>query len=139
MHFWSFTPLIKSILSFYGYQILSDVPDQKNRWIFGKVPNGLRPTFLIFEKLNCNFFIKWILLHICKEVWGPDSIGIQKCLLQSVSGFDSEIPFWNTLFPLGIATTKFSIWLDKLQMQLYDITIWNKKRWSGMIFWKHKG
>ena len=25
------------------------------------------------------------------------------------------------------ATTIFSIWFDKLQMQLCDITIWNKK------------
>ena len=41
-------------------------------WIFRKIPNGLRPP-LIFGKLYCNFLWQ-IWLHICEEVWWPDSM-----------------------------------------------------------------
>ena len=41
-------------------------------WIFGKNPNGLRKIILqiFYERY-------WIWLHICEEVWWPDSI---KCM-----------------------------------------------------------
>ena len=45
-------------------------------WIFGKIPNGLWPTLPHFWMILLQF-LWWIWLHICKEVWGPDSM---KCM-----------------------------------------------------------
>ena len=44
-------------------------------WIFGKIPNGLRPRSS-FSKIILQIFImdNLIRLHIYKEVWGPDSM-----------------------------------------------------------------
>ena len=53
-----------------------------NRMNFRK--KSKRPsTPLIFGKWWCKFF--WIWLHMCEEVWWPDTIEIQKCLPESVS------------------------------------------------------
>ena len=50
-----------------GYQI---------GWIFGKIPNGLRSPPSCTENYVANFL--WQLwLHICEEVWRPDSM---KCM-----------------------------------------------------------
>ena len=38
-------------------------------WIFGKIPNGLRPPLLIFGKLYCNFFMTDMFLLIFMNAW----------------------------------------------------------------------
>ena len=43
---------------------------------------------LSLGKLYCTFVMINVVIYICEVVWWPDSIGIQKCLLQSVSCFD---------------------------------------------------
>ena len=67
--------------------------------------NSKRPSIPpSFSENYIAFFLSRIRLHICQEVWGPDSIGIQKCLLQSVSCFDfSQYNCWkNTSWTLKL-------------------------------------
>ena len=54
-----------------GYQI---------RWIFGKkIQTAFDPPS--FSENYIAFFLWQIWLHMCEEVWWPESIEIQKCLL----------------------------------------------------------
>ena len=77
------TPLGTALLIFNRKVLLGTDHVTKLNYFLKKIPNSLWPP-LIFGKLCCNFLWQ-IWLHMCEEVWWPDSIEIQKCLPQSVS------------------------------------------------------
>ena len=76
---WSFVHDIAAWFVFESWRManISEGWRYQIGWIFGKIPNSLRPSRLIFGKWYCNFFMTWLWFHICEEIWWLDSI---KCM-----------------------------------------------------------
>ena len=62
-----------SIMPPGGDKYIRDRSRYQIGWIFGKIPNGLWPNPPHFINYIA-IFLYWIWLHICKDVWGPDSM-----------------------------------------------------------------
>ena len=91
---------VKTYLSY----IVRDGSRYQNGQIFGKVPNGLWPPPLMFQKLYCNFYYNgykafkscWTK---CKYVWGPDSIKYMHMISRERDQFQGR---WRRVWDWGV-------------------------------------